>query len=293
MPHLSRPFALALMVFSLPLAFACGKSASSGGTPDASLDDASEDATNTPDASDECVATNGGVEQCGDQLDNDCNGLVDDVDDDDDGLYDCLRIGILGNPGSFGASNFIAWLTSNGLSVTRTQTGTDEELTAEVIDDFDVVIIDRLTRTYTEEEADVLHGWVEAGGGVMSMTGYSGSASDTENPNSLLAPLNLAYSGGLVSGPVTSFTDHPTVNGLTSITFSGGFAVTAIDGDVASTVAVATLPNEASAAMVNQVGEGRVFAWGDEWVQFDSEWSSMPEVTQFWAGVTGWLGGYR
>ncbi|MCA9603340.1 MAG: hypothetical protein KC417_15010 [Myxococcales bacterium] len=277
----------------------CGGDGSSGssndGGHDASSDASTSDANVEADADVDagCIPTNGGVEQCGDRIDNDCNGFVDDVDEGEDGLYDCLRIGIFGIAGLNASSNFNQWLTSNGLSVERVQTGTDEELTAATLADYDVVILDRLQRTYTEAEAGVLHDWVEAGGGVMSMTGYTGGSEDTDRPNSLLEALNLNYAGGLTSGPVTSFESHPSVSGITSVTFSGGFAVAAVNPNITSTVKVATLPNDSAAAMVSTVGNGRVFAWGDEWIEFDSEWTSMPEIPKFWAGVTAWLGHYR
>ena len=34
---------------------------------------------------------------------------------------------------------------------------------------------------------------------------------------------------------------------------------------------------------------GKVFAFGDEWIQFDSEWQQMPEIKQLWVNILGWL----
>jgi hypothetical protein len=52
---------------------------------------------------------------------------------------------------------------------------------------------------------------------------------------------------------------------------------------------VARLPDGAAGVAV-ELGEGRAFIWGDEWIQFDSEWSTMPEITQLWVNALGWLG---
>jgi hypothetical protein len=38
-----------------------------------------------------------------------------------------------------------------------------------------------------------------------------------------------------------------------------------------------------------QMGSGRAFVWDDEWIQFDSEWSTMPEIRQLWIQVFAWI----
>jgi len=40
-------------------------------------------------------------------------------------------------------------------------------------------------------------------------------------------------------------------------------------------------------------GSGRAFVWGNEWVEFDSEWQSLPEIKTFWVNSLGWLNGAR
>jgi hypothetical protein len=35
------------------------------------------------------------------------------------------------------------------------------------------------------------------------------------------------------------------------------------------------------------------FVWGDEWITFDSQWSSMPMIKTFWVHILGWLEGLR
>src|SRR6185369_12233676 len=169
-----------------------------------------------------------------------------------------LNIGILGNPGARASSNFQQWLVASGTSAQRIQTTVNEPLTSTTLQPFDVVVLDWLTRTYTAEEATIFADWVSAGGGVVSMSGYSNTASDW-NANSLLSPLQVAYGGSLLTDPVQAFATHPVTTGLTTV----GVAI--------------------------QMGKGRAIVWGDEWIEFDSEWSTLPQITQFWVQVFGWI----
>ncbi len=249
-----------------------------------------------------CVPTSPSTEVC-DDVDNDCNGQTDEVDVGGDGLIDCLSIGLFGTAGTFPSSNFAAWLEENGVTVRRFHTGAVEPLDAALIADLDLVILDYLTRAYTPTEASALATWVAAGGGVMSMTGYSGAGTDIDRPNGLLAPYGIAYIPGLHTATVGAFATHPTTFGLSAVTFNGGFLVGLLQPDGGLVPAEGGAPNPASlfvasipagnVAVAHQHGSGRVFVWGDEWVQFDSEWAALPEIKQFWINVTGWLAGYR
>jgi hypothetical protein len=198
-----------------------------------------------------------------------------------------LNIGILGNPGSNPSSNFQTWLISAGTSVTRIQTTTTDPLTLAELQAFDVVVLDQLTRDYTTSEAAIFQGWVNAGGGVASMSGYTNTPSDFY-ANSLLAPLDVAYAGPLISGPVTMFDSHPITVGLTSVTFDGGYGITDLGGTNTTRTPLATIP-PSTVAYAIQAGSGRAFVWGDEWIEYDSEWGSMPEIKQLWVNVFKWI----
>jgi len=39
-----------------------------------------------------------------------------------------------------------------------------------------------------------------------------------------------------------------------------------------------------------EIEMGRAFVWGDEWIQYDSEWSAMPMITQLWSNLVNWVG---
>jgi hypothetical protein len=227
----------------------------------------------------------------------DDGGLVLNIDaGNGDGSSACqhLNIGILGNPGADPSANFQTWLTMAGTSVQRIQTTAGVPLTAATLQPFDVVILDWLTRDYTSAETSLFSSFVSAGGGVVSMSGYDNNTTDDWHANSLLAPLEVAYSGPLLSGPVTTFATHPITAGLTSVTFNGGYAISDLGGTNSTRTPIAFLPAPSGTGQVNvgyaiQYGSGRAFVWGDEWIEFDSEWSTIPQIKQLWVQVFAWI----
>jgi hypothetical protein len=223
-------------------------------------------------------------------------GLMINLDAGSDGASPCtqLNIGIFGNPGANPSSNFQTWLVSAGTSVQRVQTTTTEPLTAATLQPFDVVVLDWLTRDYTPAEAATFAAWISAGGGVASMSGYDGNTTDDWHANSLLAPLEVAYSGPLLNGPVTQFAAHPITVGLTSVTFAGGYAISDLGGTASTRTPIGFLPSPSGSGNVAvayaiQMSQGRAFVWGDEWIEFDSEWSTLPEIKQLWVQVFAWI----
>ena len=200
-----------------------------------------------------------------------------------------LNIGIFGNPGSNSSSNFQQWLVMSGTSVQRIQTTTTEPLTAATLQPFDVVVLDWLTRDYTAGEAAIFSTWVSAGGGVASMSGYDNDTTDDWHGNTLLAPLQLAYTGSVMNGPVTIFAAHPITVGLTSVTFNGGYPISDLGGTASTRTPIAFLPGNVAVGYAVQMASGRAFVWGDEWIEFDSEWSTLPEIKQLWVQVFAWI----
>lgn len=196
-----------------------------------------------------------------------------------------MAIALVGTPGGLASSQFQQWLIDRGSSADRIDPAVVD---ATVLDAYDVVILDQLTREYTAAEATAFDTWVNAGGGLMSMTGHTASPVSAQQwPNSILGPMGLTYQGALLNGPVTNFEIHPISVGLTSVTFLGGFEVVA-DNPAANDV-VGTLPGGQVAGMAQERGSGKVFVWGDEWIEYDSEWESLPEITQLWVNIFEWI----
>lgn len=224
-----------------------------------------------------------------DGKDDDCNGRVDDLDVGKDGICDCLRIGIIGSPGSNPSANFQAWLQARGTTVDRTHQTPGETFDAALLNKYDVLIFDRLPREYTAAEADILKTWMEARGGFVTMTGYTGAAAPDFYTNTLLAPIGLEYQPGLYSEPVTKFAMHPVTTGLTSVTFAGGYLVKDLGGQGGTSTVIGSI-SAGPVAFAHERGKGRAVVWGDEWIEFDSEWVALPEIEQLWVNMIAWIG---
>jgi hypothetical protein len=236
-----------------------------------------------------CVPTETSPEVTCNGIDDDCNGKIDDVDTGMDGVCDCLRIGIVGNPGANPSSNFQAWLESLGTTTERVNKVATDAFDAPLLSKFDVVIVDRLTRSYTTAEADIFKTWVEGGGGFVTMTGYANSPNPDFLPNTLLAPFGLSYGGALSSATADTFFPHPVTKGITSVTFLGGYVVTPtpVMGGTSTLLAANA---DGNIAYAHERGKGRGVVWGDEWIEFDSEWQTKPQIQQLWVNIMDWVG---
>lgn len=214
----------------------------------------------------------------------------------DSGEQKCatLNIGIIGVPGEEASANFQDWLARAGTTATRVQTDEDDVLTSDVLAPFDVVVFDHLKHTHSAAEVTAFQTWLAAGKGAVSMTGYLDAPSVDFLVNPLLAPLGVAYTGEHRNGPATNFADHPITKGLTEITFLGGYDVQRLDGATAQITPLASIPEHGddpigNAGFAVQLGQGRAFVWGDEWIEFDSEWTTLPQVEQLWVQAFQWL----
>ncbi|WP_434421279.1 hypothetical protein [Nannocystis pusilla] len=241
-----------------------------------------ESTTTGPD----CIPT--GEETCND-LDDDCNGIVDDVDIGGDGICDCLNIAIFGNEGANPSAEFQAWLEAQGTQVDRISLDITP-IDAVTLEKYDIVILDWLVRNYSADEAAIIKTWVEAGGGLMSMTGHTNNQTVVDRPNSIIAPMGLAYnnSQGFFSGPVTQWAQHPITEGITSVSFYGGLYVDITEDGVAVNEVIGTLPQGPVAVGQTRI-DGKLFIFGDEWIEFDSEWQQIPQIKQFWVNILAWL----
>jgi hypothetical protein len=101
----------------------------------------------------------------------------------------------------------------------------------------------------------------------------------------------VAFSGDRVWGPASSFAMHPITQGLTSVTFTGGYPVSDLGTSPSTRDAIAFLPGTPakSVAFAVRMGSGHAFVWGDEWIEFDSEWAALPEIPKLWVQAFAWL----
>lgn len=244
---------------------------------------------------------NGQAETC-DGIDNDENGIVDDVDAGHDGVCDCLSIATIGHigPWSNGGNIFASWL--NQRSPKGVVELADRELTAAELAPFQIIVVlhadtteisnaDRVApahHAFSDAEASVFDAWVRSGGGAMTTIGYTGDeAHEVLNVNKLLSGLGVGYSGTNLDlgGMVQTWETHPVSDGITQINTQNGVEV---DGSGGKTIARS---GTKLALQVAELDSGRVAVWGDEWITYDSEWADTDDqqVEHFWLNLLKWL----
>jgi len=233
---------------------------------------------------------NVGTEALCDGLDENMNGIIDDVDKGKDGLCDCLHIGFLGELASDAGNKtgaFESWLNARS-DVPVKHVGARDTLTPEVLADLQVLVIGNLrqrgTAGYSAAELDAFRQWIEAGGGVISLAGYTANANDMLPTVQLLAPTGLSYQyqglgagvlGVVMNGPPPVIVhgivvpDHPTVAGIKAL---GVFNAYPVIGDGTVIVREGTY----NLAMAKEIGGGHVYAFADEWITQDALW--MPQT---------------
>jgi hypothetical protein len=245
-----------------------------------------------------------GLETCN-GLDDDADGIIDNVDVNSDGVCDCLNIATLGYPGGWGNGNVFAnWL--NQRSSTPAVALGDQVLDAATLAPFQVIVsLDVLSEkvpktipihAYTAAEASALEAWVRAGGGLMTTTGYAG---DTENANvnTLLAFSGMSYCtqmpclyterlpGGNPAGYIKNWAVHPITDKMGTAYLNNGWepagAGTAIGWNSQNQVVLRVL----------EIDAGRIAMWGDEWITYDATWNNVTglNIELFWLNLLKWL----
>ena len=200
------------------------------------------------------------------------------------------RIATLGNPGSAGVGDvFAAWLDKSGGKAAANLL--DQTLTPSLLAPYKMIVSQNVSTNhdYSAAEVAVLHDWVNAGGGLMTLTGYADS-SEVINVNRLLAPYGLNYgSTGILYGgghtlPVTNWVPHAVTTGITRIGVDNGYEAQGGGTLLAS-------EGGADVLRVAEVGSGHVVVWGDEWITYNSEWTAHPDyqVQQFWQNIVDWF----
>ncbi len=233
-------------------------------------------------------------EVCND-LDDDCDGFVDNVDAGGDGICDCLNIAILGATGFAPNANFEAWLTSQGTGVTRTKLlNNPGVVTPAFLDKYDLVLLDRIERALSPEEAKALETFIKTEGrGMITLIGYNfdnnNPAPERDRANTALAPFGLAYEGAYFGAAVPTFDqNHPVSKGIFDVNFLGG--IKPIDTGKQGVSTVFSNLNGVSTGIAHQTANmgGRVVVWGDEWITFDSDWQGFADVQDFWVNMVNW-----
>jgi hypothetical protein len=143
--------------------------------------------------------------------------------------------------------------------------------------------------SFSAAEVEALWEWVRAGGGLMTVIGYS-DATEINNVNRLLEPFGLSYaSDQIVQGqgaavPVTQWFEHPLTRGITQVGADNGYPAVGQGTTIAA-------QDGFDLGKAVTIGDGHVLVWGDEWVTYEAEWSSDSsyQVDKFWQNALLWL----
>jgi hypothetical protein len=233
---------------------------------------------------------NVGSETVCDGIDENNNGITDDVDKGRDGLCDCLHIDFLDALTSDAGNRtdaFETWLEARS-DVPVAHIGARDTITADALKDLQVLVIGNLAERrsaggYSAAEVEALQQWIQVdGGGLMSLAGYTSTEQDITPTVALLAPTGLSYdyqsrgSGvfNMVVGPPPAIVhgivapDHPSVEGIQAL---GVFHAYPVLGDGQ----VIVRENNFNLAMAKEIGAGHVYAFADEWITQDVLWSPI------------------
>jgi len=219
----------------------------------------------------------------------------------------CIKLATWGGLGTFGAvpgadgqDAITGWLNSNSTGEAEyfpTKAAIDAVaggITPEFLAGYDVIILQDLNGWgLTGDEVANIEAWVRAGGGVISLQGYSDQGAEAVPTNQILAFSGMQYVG--LTGPgdthgdarATSgtcdyclgksstqggFTDHPIAANVTAV---GAFWGRSVDPGMTGQV-VAQEGNLILGAATD-VDAGRVFMFHDEWVTYNSQWNGSTE----------------
>jgi hypothetical protein len=229
-----------------------------------------------------------GTEVACDGVDENGNGVIDDVDKGKDGLCDCLRIGFLGDFASDAGNRtgaFESWLEERS-DVPVTHIGARDTLTPELLQNLQVIVVGNLSQrangpAFTAAEIDAVRQWVEVeAGGLMTLAGYTAREADIVPTVNLLAPTGLSYDYmgrgpgvmGMGAPPVLTrgivAPGHATLEGITAMGVYNAYPVVG-DGEVLIREGTFNL------AMAKTLGAGNVLAFSDEWITQDALWFPM------------------
>lgn len=211
----------------------------------------------------------------------------------------CITVATFGGLGTFGAvpgqdgtDAISAWLNANSTGEAA-YFASKPAITKEFLDQYDVVILQDLSGwpAFSADEKATFEAWVRAGGGVISLNGYSANGNEMANVNDLLAFTGLAYVANSdtanetqrasklgvcedcygASVPQAGWTSHPIGLNMKQV---GAFHGRAVTGG--------TPVCEEFGAVLGATAEldaGHVFMFHDEWVTYNSQWTGAGLVT--------------
>lgn len=217
----------------------------------------------------------------------------------------CFNVASIGHLGSYGngSTELVNWLnTQSSASVALYQT--KPTLTPAFLNQYDVIILQWLSDgtsggfgaggggywQFSQAEVQALGAWVQAGGGLITLSGFEPSSGEVGPLNTLLSFSDISYNTDDILGtcpaalscscwgntvPVGGWTPGPIGNNLTQIGAYHGRSINPGSATVDASSAQADGGKVVYAAH-EAVGAGHIFAWCDEWVTYTSQWLGVP-----------------
>jgi hypothetical protein len=232
---------------------------------------------------------------------------------------------------------FIDWLNGNSDgTATVTMVATKPTLDAAFLAGYDILLVANVNGwAFSADEKTAVEKWVrESGGGIISLTGFVSTASEPADTSQLISFAGLGYtsvrssengqpkpvyyqdgtvdlkeclawtggSDAIITTPIQFTPQTGSLEKLTqSLSYVGafiGFGVTAPAG--ATVVATDPMSGQNMAVAHEVDGKGRIFAFGDEWVIFKSQWEptgnpnnmQMDQYNKCWQPAVGAEAGF-
>jgi hypothetical protein len=253
---------------------------------------------------------------------------------------DCsaLSVAVIGKPGKWGAdpngdsdTALQEWLNSSSAGTAKVDNYTAKPtLTPDFLAPYGVIILaslsdDSLTGpfwTFGDSEVAAMQDWVEnKGGGLITLTSYTGDGREVNPTNQLIAFSGISYNmdgiyatcvdwrvcGCAHSNTLSTFnrTDPVIANLSNNVTWVGLDNGRSINAPADAHVA-ATVDGPKNALVGKLAGKGHVLVYADEWITYTSQWTGqgnssendptcagfLPEedyqIAQFWYNMLKW-----
>lgn len=258
-----------------------------------------------------------------------------------DGGADCtcppFNVAVIGKPGKWGANPggdsdraLQDWLNTSSVGTAKADNFTNRvTLTPEFLATYHVIIFASLSEdsdrgpfwTFDAAEVAAFRNWIEQGGGVITLIGYSGDGAEADPVNQLIGFSGITYNK---DGIWTMCVDHRVCSCAHSNTLANWNKTDPVVANLSNSVTwvglengrsiyappdahVAATASDGKNALVGKiVGKGHILVYGDEWITYTSQWNGegnssandpncvgfLPQDTyqtaQFWFNMIKW-----
>jgi hypothetical protein len=219
---------------------------------------------------------------------------------DDAGHCTCIHIASLGQQGTWGGSTaaLMNWLSTESSAGVDVVAARPAVIDAAFLAKYDVIILQLMAGwTFAPAEIAAVQDWVTAGGGIISLTGYTSNPDEVDPLNQWLSFTDISYNKVAYAGycpptvvncacwdntvPIGPWAAGPIGQNITSIPSQNGYTINP------GAAAVDATYQGAVVAVHEAFGKGHIFVWSDEWVTYSSQWLASPAgTTAACAGMT-------